>query len=185
MDEMNLAGKTIVELRDLLDRGEIQPMEIVDSVIAAAEVRDEALGGYLSWDRELAASACEGPVSGPLAGIPIAIKDLINVRGQRCGCASKILEGYVAPYDATSVVKLREAGGHPFGRTNMDEFAMGSSNENSGIKLARNPWDPERIPGGSSGGSAVVVAADEAVAALGSDTGGRFASRRRFVVVLG
>ena len=102
----------------------------------------------------------------------MAIKDVINVEGETCTCASQILQGYVAPYDATVITKLRAAGAIPFGRTNMDEFAMGSSTENSSLRITRNPRDPERIPGGSSGGSAAVVAADEAMASLGSDTGG-------------
>ena len=108
----------------------------------------------------------------PLGGIPIAIKDIINVRGQPCTCASKILTGYRAPYDATVIQKLRAAGAIPFGKTNLDEFAMGSSTENSALKSTRNPWDLSRVPGGSSGGSAAAVAADEAFGALGSDTGG-------------
>ena len=107
----------------------------------------------------------------PLGGVPISIKDVINVKGHPCGCASKILQGYVAPYDATVIAKLRAAGAIPFGRVNMDEFAMGSSTENSAFGPTRNPWDITRTPGGSSGGSAAVVAADEAFAALGSDTG--------------
>src|SRR5947207_5662622 len=108
----------------------------------------------------------------PLGGIPIAIKDIINVIGQPCTCASKILNGYRAPYDATVIQKLRAAGAIPFRKTNLDEFAMGSSTENSALKSTRNPWDPARVPGGSSGGSAAAVAADEAFGALGSDTGG-------------
>jgi aspartyl-tRNA(Asn)/glutamyl-tRNA(Gln) amidotransferase subunit A len=111
-------------------------------------------------------------VSLPLGGIPIAIKDVINVKREPCTCASQILKGYRSPYDATVIKKLREAGAIPFGRTNMDEFAMGSSTENSSYQKTFNPWDTTRIPGGSSGGSAAVVAADEAFAALGSDTGG-------------
>src|SRR5213075_2904220 len=108
----------------------------------------------------------------PLGGVPIAIKDIISVAGQPCTCASKILQGYRAPYDATVIRKLRAAGAIPLGKTNMDEFAMGSSTENSGFKLTRNPWDLSRVPGGSSGGSAAAVAADEAFAGLGTDTGG-------------
>jgi aspartyl-tRNA(Asn)/glutamyl-tRNA(Gln) amidotransferase subunit A len=107
-----------------------------------------------------------------LGGVPIAIKDIINVAGEPCTCASKILRGYRAPYDATVIRKLRAAGAIPFGKTNMDEFAMGSSNENSAMKLTRNPWDLSRVPGGSSGGSAAAIAADEAFGALGTETGG-------------
>ncbi|MEI8206965.1 MAG: Asp-tRNA(Asn)/Glu-tRNA(Gln) amidotransferase subunit GatA, partial [Kiritimatiellales bacterium] len=109
---------------------------------------------------------------GALLGIPLAIKDLLNVKGQPCTCSSKILEGYTAPYDATAIAKLREAGAVFLGRVNMDEFAMGSSTESSAFKKTRNPWNTDHVPGGSSGGSAASVAADEAVAALGSDTGG-------------
>jgi aspartyl-tRNA(Asn)/glutamyl-tRNA(Gln) amidotransferase subunit A len=104
--------------------------------------------------------------------VPVALKDVIAVKGQRLSCGSKILENFVSPYDATVTEKLRAAGAVVFGRVNMDEFAMGSSTENSAFGASRNPWDTDRIPGGSSGGSAVAVAADECLAALGSDTGG-------------
>ena len=107
-----------------------------------------------------------------LLGMPIALKDVIAVRGQPLNCGSKILGKFISPYSATVVEKLQEAGAVVFGRLNMDEFAMGSSTENSAFGVTRNPWDPTRIPGGSSGGSAAAVAADECIAALGSDTGG-------------
>ena len=116
--------------------------------------------------------AKKADVSLPLGGVPIAIKDLINVEGQQCTCASKILRGYRAPYSATVIEKLRAHGAIPFGRMNMDEFAMGSSTENSSVQVTRNPWDLSRVPGGSSGGSAAAVAADIAFGALGTDTGG-------------
>ena len=170
---MDLAGISIAEARRLIQAGELSPVQLVDAVNAAIEKKDPQVGGYLSRDYERARAAAEkADVSLPLGGIPIAIKDVINVEGEPCTCASKILTGYTAPYDATVIKKLRAAGAIPFGRTNMDEFAMGSSTENSAIQITRNPRDPERIPGGSSGGSAAVVAADEALASLGSDTGG-------------
>ncbi len=108
----------------------------------------------------------------PLLGVPIALKDVLCHRGQPCGCGSKILSGYVSPYDATAVEKLKAAGAVIFGRLNMDEFAMGSSTENSAYQTTRNPWDTDRIPGGSSGGSAAAVAANLCLATLGTDTGG-------------
>ena len=170
---MDLAGLTIAKARRMMQSGELSPVQLVDAVNAAIEKTDPQVGGYLSRDYERArAAAAKADTSLPLGGIPIAIKDVINVAGEPCTCASKILQGYTAPYDATVIVKLRAAGAIPFGRTNMDEFAMGSSTENSAIQITRNPHDPERIPGGSSGGSAAVVGAGEALASLGSDTGG-------------
>ena len=171
---MNAAELTIVQLREAYKSGDLTPEDALNSLAKAIDEKDEKIGGYLEYDLDLALEkAKEADLSLPLGGVPIAIKDLINVEGQNCSCASKILQGkYRSPYDATVISKLREAGAIPFGRTNMDEFAMGSSNENSGIKTCRNPHDTDRIPGGSSGGSAAVVAANTAIAALGSDTGG-------------
>jgi Asp-tRNA(Asn)/Glu-tRNA(Gln) amidotransferase A subunit family amidase len=149
---MDPAGLTITEARRLIVAGELSPVQLLDAVHAAIERTDPQVGGYLSRDYARARSAAEeADPSLPLGGIPIAIKDAINVEGEPCTCASKILQGYLAPYDATVIRKLRDAGAVPFGRTNMDEFAMGSSTENSAIQITRNPHDPGRIPGGSSG----------------------------------
>jgi aspartyl-tRNA(Asn)/glutamyl-tRNA(Gln) amidotransferase subunit A len=170
---MDLAGLTIAGARRMMQTGELSPVRLLDAVNEAIENTDARVGGYLSRDYARARAAAEkADTSLPLGGIPVAIKDVINVEGEPCTCASQILQGYTAPYDATVITKLRAAGAIPFGRTNMDEFAMGSSTENSSIQLTRNPHDPERIPGGSSGGSAAVVGANEALASLGSDTGG-------------
>src|SRR3954469_14649936 len=170
---MELTSLSIVELQRRLRAREISPVEVIDALEQRITAVDPQVQGYLTRDLAAArATAASADVNLPLGGVPIAIKDVINVRGQPCTCASKILKGYVSPYDATVVARLREAGAIPFGRTNMDEFAMGSSTENSAYQLTRNPWDLTRIPGGSSGGSAALVAADEAFGALGSDTGG-------------
>ncbi|MBL9154166.1 MAG: Asp-tRNA(Asn)/Glu-tRNA(Gln) amidotransferase subunit GatA [Verrucomicrobiales bacterium] len=165
---------TIADLRAAYAAGDTTPAETLRQLADTIAARDGDIGGYLSHDLDRALDeASRADLSLPLGGVPIAIKDLINVQGHPCSCASRILHGkYTAPYDATVIRRLRAAGAIPFGRTNMDEFAMGSSNENSGIQPCRNPWDHDRIPGGSSGGSAAVVAAGTAIAALGSDTGG-------------
>lgn len=171
---MKISEQTISQLQCAYKSGDTTPSEALKALAESIDTVDGDIGGYLSYDLDLAlADAEKADLSKPLGGVPIAIKDLINVSGHPCSCASKILDGkYTAPYDATVIRKLREAGAIPFGRTNMDEFAMGSSNENSGIKPCRNPHDTDRIPGGSSGGSAAVVAANTAFAALGTDTGG-------------
>jgi len=161
------------EIQALIRAGKISPKEVIHALARRIEEVDPVIHGYLSHDVERAIAEAETvDVNLPLGGVPVSIKDVINVKDHPCGCASKILEGYVAPYDATVIARLRAAGAIPFGRLNMDEFAMGSSTENSAFGPTRNPWDTTRIPGGSSGGSAAVVAADEAFAALGTDTGG-------------
>ena len=169
----DLVFETAAGLQKRLRARELTPREALDTLADRIAAVDPALGGYLSTDLEDARRQAENAdVNLPLGGVPVAIKDVISVAGHPCGCASKILAGYTAPYDATVVARLRAAGAIPFGRANMDEFAMGSSTENSGMQLTRNPWDTDRVPGGSSGGSAAVVAAHEAFAALGTDTGG-------------
>lgn len=174
---MNLNQLTIHELADKLSRKEVSSVEIVKDVLARIKQVDPQVHAYLHVDetdmlrQAEEADGCDAPRS-TLHGIPIGIKDVIAVKDQPCGCASKILKGFISPYDATVIQKLRAAGAVVYGRLNMDEFAMGSSTENSAFGVTKNPWDLERIPGGSSGGSAAAVAADEAVATLGSDTGG-------------
>ena len=164
----------IKKLQEKFRSGDQKPVDYLGELFTAVDERDSRTKGYLSIDRDLALQeAAASDVSLPLGGVPIAIKDLINVKGVPCSCSSEMLAGkYVSPYDATVITKLRAAGAIPVGRTNMDEFAMGSSTENSALQTTTNPWNPERIPGGSSGGSAAVVADGTAVAALGSDTGG-------------
>ena len=173
MTDKDLPALSIADLQSLLRRKEVSPREVIEALGARIEAVDEEIGAYLSFDMDAAFKDAEkANVDLPLGGIPLAIKDIINVMGQPCTCGSKILRGYRAPYDATVIQKLRAVGAIPFGKTNLDEFAMGSSTENSALKLTRNPWDLSRVPGGSSGGSASAVSADAAFGALGSDTGG-------------
>jgi len=159
---------------------EVSAKEVVRDVLETISRVDPHVKAYLRVDEEAALEQAEevdekiarGEEIGPLGGLPIALKDIFCVEGEETTCASKILQGYYAPYDATVVKKLRDSGAIFVGRTNMDEFAMGSTTENSAFGVTHNPWNLERIPGGSSGGSAAAVAAREAIVALGSDTGG-------------
>ena len=170
---MSLAHETVASLRRRLAKKEIKSRDIVSDLLQEIDAREKTIHAYTQIDRESALkSADQADLSLPLGGIPIALKDNLNATGDPCTCSSKILEGYKAPYDATAVARLRQAGAVFLGRTNMDEFAMGSSTENSALGVTRNPWDSSRIPGGSSGGSAAAVAGRIALAALGSDTGG-------------
>jgi len=177
---MEIFYKTISELESMLDSKEISAVELAKAVIERKNSVDGKVGAFLSANEdELLAEAsisdslrAEGKKRGALEGIPIGLKDVLAVRGQKLTCASKILENYVSPYTASSLEKLKSRGGIFWGRLNMDEFAMGSSCENSAFQPTYNPWDLSRIPGGSSGGSAAAVAAGECVASLGSDTGG-------------
>jgi len=173
MEHQELHSLSLSGLQTALRAGEFTALEALDSLEARIASVDPLVGGYLSRNLEKArAEAASADTSLPLGGVPIAIKDVINVRGEPCTAASQILQGYTATYDASVIRKLRAAGAIPFGRLNMDEFAMGSSTENSSLQTTSNPWALDRIPGGSSGGSAAVVAADTAFASLGSDTGG-------------
>jgi aspartyl-tRNA(Asn)/glutamyl-tRNA(Gln) amidotransferase subunit A len=173
MSPADLPALTVAELQTLLRRREVSPRDALEALRARIEKIDPKIDAYLSLDFDAALKEAEkADVNLPLGGVPIAIKDIINVMGQPCTCASKILGTYRSIYDATVIRNLRAAGAIPFGKTNMDEFAMGSSTENSGFKPAHNPWDLSRVPGGSSGGSAAAVAANAAFGALGTDTGG-------------
>ncbi len=170
---------TIFELAEKLARREVSAREAVQACLNQIARVDGQLHAFLSYDARDAlaqADAADQRLAkkgdGRLLGVPVAIKDVIAVKNQPLNCGSKILGRFISPYDATVVEKLKEAGAIVFGRLNMDEFAMGSSTENSAFGATRNPWDLTRIPGGSSGGSAAAVAADEAFATLGSDTGG-------------
>jgi len=177
---MSLHFKTITELAAMLVAGETTSVAITQAVIDRTAAVDGRVKAFLSSDPADALAQAEasdqrraaGQSLGPLDGIPIGIKDTLAVKDQPLGCASKILEGYVSPFDATCITKLRQAGAVIWGRLNMDEFAMGSSTENSAFHTTCNPWNLETIPGGSSGGSAAAMAAGEAIATLGTDTGG-------------
>ncbi len=176
---MNPHELTIEEACGLLKNKEISSVELTRAVLARIEAVDGKVDAYLTVDTEGALAQAEAADrrlangdAGPLTGIPLGIKDLMCTRGLRTTCASKILENFVPPYDATVITRLKEAGAVLVGKLNMDEFAMGSTTEHSAFKVTRNPWNTERIPGGSSGGSAAAVAADMCLGALGSDTGG-------------
>ncbi|MDE1171823.1 MAG: Asp-tRNA(Asn)/Glu-tRNA(Gln) amidotransferase subunit GatA [Verrucomicrobium sp.] len=168
-----LAFENVVSLRAKLAKKEVSPVEVTEALLERISQVDPKVKAYNYLNPESALEqARKADVSLPLGGVPIAVKDVINVTGEPCTCSSTILRGYVAPYDAATIEKLRAAGAVLLGRTNMDEFAMGSSTETSAWGPTHNPWDLERIPGGSSGGSAAAVGGHEAFAALGSDTGG-------------
>ena len=176
---MKLNELTIEQAIDLLKKREISSVELTRAVLARIDAVDGQIGAYLTVDAKGALFQAEAAdrrlATGdamPLTGIPLGIKDLICTQGLRTTCASKILENFVPPYDATVITRLKKAGAVILGKLNMDEFAMGSTTEHSGLQVTRNPWNLDRIPGGSSGGSAAAVAADMCLGALGSDTGG-------------
>jgi aspartyl-tRNA(Asn)/glutamyl-tRNA(Gln) amidotransferase subunit A len=176
---MKLNTLTIHEAHGLLKKKEISAQELTRSVLERIHDADNRVGAYITVSEDMAmarAQAADRAISegsmSPLTGIPLSIKDLMCTQGIRTTCGSKILENFIPPYDASVIEKLNQAGAVIIGKTNMDEFAMGSSTEHSRIQITRNPWDLTRIPGGSSGGAAASVAADMCLGALGSDTGG-------------
>ncbi|HUO45282.1 MAG TPA: Asp-tRNA(Asn)/Glu-tRNA(Gln) amidotransferase subunit GatA [Acidimicrobiia bacterium] len=176
----HLADVTIAEAGERLREGTASAVDLLGAVLERAAFTEAQLHCYLTIDHEGAHRAAEtadyelagGVDRGPLHGIPLALKDNFCTRGVATTCASQILAGYVPPYDGTAVARLRQEGAVIVGKTNLDEFAMGSSTENSAYGPTRNPWNPERVPGGSSGGSAAAVAVGSALGAFGSDTGG-------------
>lgn len=175
-----LYSLTAAQMKDLLDKKEVTSVEITKSVIDRIEKTDKDIQAYISYnfDQALAQAAqadekrAKGETVGELAGIPVAVKDNMVTKGLRTTAGSKMLGNFVPPYNATVVEKLLADGAVIIGKTTMDEFAMGSSGENSAFQIARNPWDTTRVPGGSSSGSAATVAASQVPLALGSDTGG-------------
>ncbi|MCB1126280.1 MAG: Asp-tRNA(Asn)/Glu-tRNA(Gln) amidotransferase subunit GatA [Verrucomicrobiae bacterium] len=185
---------TLTEAADRLARGEMSSRELTRACLDRIETVERSLGAFLSVDADGALAAADaadaarqkGEVAGrPLLGVPLALKDVLAERDRPLTCGSRILENFVSPYDATVVERLRRAGAVFLGRLNMDEFAMGSSTENSAFHPTRNPWDPDRIPGGSSGGCAAAVAAGECLASIGSDTGGSVRQPASFCGVVG
>jgi aspartyl-tRNA(Asn)/glutamyl-tRNA(Gln) amidotransferase subunit A len=184
--------KTILQARDDLKNKKYSACELLEAIYSRIDSVEEKVRSYIHLSKELAleqAKEADARIASgndaPLLGIPIALKDLICTKGSRTTCGSKILDNFVSPYDATVVKKLKEAGAVIIGKTNMDEFAMGSTTESSAYYPTANPWDLSRTPGGSSGGSAAAVAANECIAALGSDTGGSIRQPASFCGVTG
>ncbi len=163
---------TAHELTGLINNGDISHIDICQSIIEAVEKKNKSLNAIVNFDKKKVLERSKSPKKGGLQGLPIFIKDNICVKDELTTCSSDILKGFLPPYNATVIEKLLDENALLMGKTNMDEFAFGSSTETSCYGATKNPWDLERIPGGSSGGSAACVAADEAVFALGSDTGG-------------
>ncbi len=183
---------TMHELREKMSSRELSSLEITEACLGRIE-ETQKLGAFLHVDREGALASARaaderragGGALGPLDGVPMGLKDIFLAKALPATCASRMLEGFISPYDGSAVTRLKEAGAVVLGKLNMDEFAMGSSNEHSAYGPALNPWDPGRVPGGSSGGSAVAVAAGNAVAALGTDTGGSIRQPAAFTGIVG
>ena len=190
---MNLHCLTLHELHEKLKSREICSEELTESIFQRISSTEEKVHAYITLCHETALNDAKraderiksGKESLPLLGIPIALKDIFITQGVLTTCASKILNNFVPPYDGTTVKKLKETGAVTLGKTNMDEFAMGSSTENSAFTPTRNPWNLDRVPGGSSGGSGAAVAADQCIASLGTDTGGSIRQPASYCGIVG
>ena len=190
---MNLLNLTAVELANEIKNGNTTAVDAMKAVLDRMEAVEEELNCYVTIDREAAMAEAmrvqkeieEGRMMGPLAGVPFAVKDNICTKGLRTTCSSKILENFVPQYSSEAVELLKKAGAVIIGKTNMDEFAMGSTTETSAFGVTKNPWNTEHVPGGSSGGSAAAVASNECYFALGSDTGGSIRQPASYCGVVG
>lgn len=190
---MDLTKLTGIQLSKKIKAGEVTVKEAVDASFAAIEVQEPAIHAFLTIDKEKAYQRAgevqrqidSGKCTGPLAGVPMAVKDNICTKGMQTTCASRMLYNFIPPYNADVVERLEAAGAIVIGKTNMDEFAMGSTTESSAFQVTRNPVNPEYVPGGSSGGSCAAVASSEILCALGSDTGGSIRQPSAFCGVTG
>lgn len=196
MEELQMSGLldfTALELGSKIQAHEVTAIEALDAVFAQIDKREQKIHAYVTIDREAAyeqakkvqAKIEQGLLTSPLAGVPVAIKDNMCTKGLLTTCSSKILENFIPPYTAEAAAKLEQAGAVIVGKTNMDEFAMGSTTETSAFGITRNPWNTDHVPGGSSGGSCAAVAANECFYALGSDTGGSIRQPSSFCGVTG
>jgi aspartyl-tRNA(Asn)/glutamyl-tRNA(Gln) amidotransferase subunit A len=186
---LDLFALKISEAIELIEKKDISPEELTRAVLERIDAIDDNIKAYVTVNKDGAIARSEGLAKGAsggsLRGIPLAIKDNICTKGIRTTCSSRILENFIPPYESTVTARLHDAGYVLIGKTNLDEFAMGSSIENSGFFITTNPWSRDRVPGGSSGGSAAAVAADECIAAIGSDTGGSIRQPASFCGVVG
>lgn len=190
---MDILAYSAVELSAAIKQGKVTAVEAMEAVLSRIDERESDINAYVTIDREQALKAAaavqekieKGELNGVLAGVPVAVKDNLCTEGMRTTCSSKILENFVPTFSAEAVVNLEKAGAVVIGKTNMDEFAMGSTTETSAYGVTRNPWNTDHVPGGSSGGSAAAVAAGECYFALGSDTGGSIRQPASFCGVVG